>query len=307
MKGVKAHVGAYQDHRFGGHLLVEPIEDARVRHKLPHDHGMGDGVVWKATDPGGFDKAKLGAKVGSHHSQLHRGQDRDGKAGDSHQEAGGVIGKVNERQEALGQMHQGNRLVKLAVAHQYPVGDWWTAVGKGGDVNTVVAERSQDQKGSFSEQKGRQNIGQVAPSNVNHEQGIGPCGCKDPPGIELFQHGFGPNGSKEIVTRPSIVRIVEEGTEFSVSMPALGVYNVMEFDERSALGVGGTRDVVNPVQFTVVIKTQAVVGVDDLGFGNVLEIEVCANHLVGSDTDQNTVERGAWQPPVGSILNRNGK
>ena len=80
MKGVKAHVGAYQDPRFGGHLILEPIEDAGIGNELPHDHGMGNRVVWKPADPGGLDKAQFGTKVCSNHAQLDRGEDGDGKS-----------------------------------------------------------------------------------------------------------------------------------------------------------------------------------------------------------------------------------
>ena len=147
MEGVKTHVGTNESDRFKRQFLLEPIQDARIRDELPNDHGVRNGVVGESTDPRRLDKAKLRAKVGSDHTQLHRGQDSDGKSGDSHGDSGNIIGKLDQGKKTLGEVHQGNGFVKLAVAHQDTVGDGWTAVGKGRNVDAVVAEGPPGERG----------------------------------------------------------------------------------------------------------------------------------------------------------------
>mmetsp|Transcript_26214 Transcript_26214/g.56219 ORF Transcript_26214/g.56219 Transcript_26214/m.56219 type:complete len:369 (+) Transcript_26214:280-1386(+) len=263
---------------------------------------MGDGVVGESADPGRLDETELGSKVGADHAQLHRGQDGDGESAESHGDTDQVVGEVVDQGEyPLGQVHQRQRLVELAVPHQKAMGNGGAAVGKGRNVDAVVAEGGQNQKGGLAQAVGGDHVGEVGPSDVHLKNGVAPGGGKDPPRVELFDHGDRAEGPEKVVAGPGVVAQVEVGGELSVSMPSLGVDNKVELDEGASLGVFLSRNVVDPVELAVVIEPEGVVHVNRLGFRRVLEVEVGPDHFVRGDTDQDAVQRGAREPPEGPV------
>ena len=182
------------------------------------------------------------------------------------------------------------------------MGDGRAPVGKGRNVYAIVSKGGQQQKGSLSQKVHTQDVCQIGPPDMQLKHGIGSGGGKDPPGVELFQHRHGTECPEEVLAGPGVVGLVEIRTELAVVVPALGIDDEMELDQRAALRVDLSGNVIDPVQFSVVIKAQRVVHVDRLGFGNMLEVEICSNHFVGRDPNQNTVEGSSGQPPKGSVL-----
>jgi hypothetical protein len=96
---------------------------------------------------------------------------------------------------------------------------------------------------------------------VFFQQGVGPCGDPNPPRHAGFIDALGAKSLDKVVASPGVVGKVEMGTELTIAMPSLGVDDEMKLDERSALLVRFTGDMIDPMQFSVLQKKNYVVRV----------------------------------------------
>mmetsp|Transcript_13542 Transcript_13542/g.18883 ORF Transcript_13542/g.18883 Transcript_13542/m.18883 type:complete len:113 (-) Transcript_13542:1595-1933(-) len=112
---------------------------------------MGDGVVGESTDPRWLDKAKLRSKVGTDHTQLHGGQNGDGKSSHGHGDTGEIPWEFHQGHDLFGQVHQSQSLVEFAIPHKRFMRHRWAAIGKGRYVYTVVSEGGQNEEGRLTQ------------------------------------------------------------------------------------------------------------------------------------------------------------
>ena len=128
-------------------------------------------------------------------------------------------------------MHQGDGLVKFAVAHQISVSDRRFPVSKRGNVYTVVSEGSQDQEWQGSKGIASKNVHQIAPSKVLLKHSISPGGDPDPPSNSTLVQVLWTQSQQKVTTGPRVVLGVQVRAKISVPVPSLGVDNKVQLDQ----------------------------------------------------------------------------
>mmetsp|Transcript_21369 Transcript_21369/g.35351 ORF Transcript_21369/g.35351 Transcript_21369/m.35351 type:complete len:286 (+) Transcript_21369:104-961(+) len=285
MNGIKGHVCTNQGRRFQGHGLTEPPQDARVGNELPDNHGMWNRIVRETFNPLGFDESQFGSKVRADESELRGREHGDTESGHGHGDADQIAGQGNEWQQTTAQMIEGNRLVEFGIAHQIPKGNGFVAKGKGRHVHHVMTEGREEEEWKWSHGVRDTNVDDIVPPHVFDTERIGPSRDPNPPRQDKFVHTGRFERAQKVTTRPRVVGLIAIGDKGTVPVPAFGVNDVMEFNNRTTFVIRDTWSVINPMKFAIVIKTETIVHVEGAVHGIVLEIEFGADHLVGSDTD----------------------
>mmetsp|Transcript_504 Transcript_504/g.1455 ORF Transcript_504/g.1455 Transcript_504/m.1455 type:complete len:581 (+) Transcript_504:246-1988(+) len=262
---------------------------------------MRNGIVRETRNPLWLDKAQFGTKVRANHSQLRRGGNGNGKSTASRHHTGQIIGERNDGQDAPRHVHHGHRLVQLGIPHQESMSNGRFSKGKAHHVHSIVTETRQNQKGRGSHGVRGQQVDQVGPTHSFFPHVVEKGGQPNPPRQTKLVHTGGSEGAQKVATRPRVVALVETGHQVSVPVPALGVNDVVELEQRSTFLVGFTGHVIDPMQFTIVIKPHDTVHVQDLVLRFVLQIEAGADHGVGCDTDQDSVQGTKGSEPVRTI------
>ena len=308
MSRVERHVSANEIDRFHSKSTTitgeatEPVQNIGVGKELAHNHGMGNGPIGESGNPLGFDKAQFRTKVGTDHAQPDRGQNRHTKAHTGQEDTGNVIGELHQGQQATSQMQESGGLEQFGIAHQEPVRDGWVAKGKGTQVDAIVTETGENQKGRRTHGIGRQNVHDIGPAHRFFKLVIEIGRQPNPPGINLGKGTRGTKGAQKVVARPRIVTLVQKGHQISIPVPALGVHDKMQFNQGSTFLVGLTGHVINPMKFTIVVKAHHTIHVQYLVLRiSVLQIKVGPNHGIGSHSHQDTVQGGVGSKPEGTI------